>query len=178
MISIRSNSFETNSSSTHSICIPKNNVDLSKFKHVDFTIGEYGWEFEDVPAPSYLYTAILNYYRDDTERYKKLCELKYILDKHNIEYWFESTEKQRSYSDRTYEYTGNIDHCDFLGTFLEAVFHDEDLLLRYLYCGRVYTGNDNTYRRWGEEVPQEEKDCYLAYNKSEPDEYDYFYKGN
>ena len=39
---IRRGVFETNSSSTHAICIAKGDYNLSK--HIDFTIGEFGWE--------------------------------------------------------------------------------------------------------------------------------------
>lgn len=40
MKTIRSNVFETNSSSTHSIAIPKN---CSETNYISFHIGEFGW---------------------------------------------------------------------------------------------------------------------------------------
>ena len=57
---IRRGTFETNSSSTHAICITKSDVkkcDLSK--NVTFTHGEFGWEVEEYyglwEKASYLY---------------------------------------------------------------------------------------------------------------------------
>lgn len=45
---IRRSCFETNSSSTHAICIAKADVDKSSFpNHVTFTHGDFGWENEE-----------------------------------------------------------------------------------------------------------------------------------
>lgn len=41
MIKIRQNVFETNSSSTHSIAIPKE-CDISRLSHIVFGFGEFG----------------------------------------------------------------------------------------------------------------------------------------
>lgn len=57
MIQIRNGVFETNSSSTHSICISKKPVDADGC-HVDFHFGEFGWENDDADVADYLYTAI------------------------------------------------------------------------------------------------------------------------
>ena len=86
MIQIRSGVFETNSSSTHSICIPKKTKSTVNF--VDFEIGEFGWENESVDPASYLYTAILDAY-DYDEAQEKIAELTDILNAHNIAYKFE-----------------------------------------------------------------------------------------
>ena len=59
MIQIRSNVFETNSSSTHSICIQKKPVDAD-YSYIAFHAGEYGWEERIVNLGNYLYTAIIN----------------------------------------------------------------------------------------------------------------------
>lgn len=47
MIQIRKGVFETNSSSTHSICISKEKVNAKDVagKKVHFGLGDYGWEF-------------------------------------------------------------------------------------------------------------------------------------
>ena len=86
---IRKNVFETNSSSTHAICISKNN-DYKKRDYINFEIGEFGWEFDvygDVYSKaSYLITAILG--RDKDFADEKLSQLKEILDRNNIEYEF------------------------------------------------------------------------------------------
>ena len=42
---IRRGTFETNSSSTHAICIAKDDYELKD--HIDFHTGEYGWECKE-----------------------------------------------------------------------------------------------------------------------------------
>lgn len=41
---VRRGTFETNSSSTHAICITKSEYRHNSFSHIDFEIGEFGWE--------------------------------------------------------------------------------------------------------------------------------------
>ena len=48
---VRKNVFETNSSSTHSICVTKNNIVDEKQNHIEFTIGEFGWEIDEYCSP-------------------------------------------------------------------------------------------------------------------------------
>ena len=55
MKTIRSNVFETNSSSTHSIAIPKN-CEATNF--ISFHVGDFGWGWEEVDPADYFYTAI------------------------------------------------------------------------------------------------------------------------
>lgn len=67
MIKIRQNVFETNSSSTHAICICTNNPNVPT--KVDIKVGEFGWDRVDLTDPeeklSYLYTYLTywTYYR-------------------------------------------------------------------------------------------------------------------
>ena len=60
---IRLNVFETNSSSTHAICIAKDGYELKD--HIDFHTGEYDWKCEEYGdldnKASYLITAILSF---------------------------------------------------------------------------------------------------------------------
>lgn len=72
---IRRNCFETNSSSTHAICITKRKIDKDNLpSKVEFKHDEFGWEFEvyeDVlTKASYLYQAIcdLHYYENDKRK--------------------------------------------------------------------------------------------------------------
>ena len=58
MIKIRQNVFETNSSSTHSIAIPKE-CDTSRLSHIVFGFGKFGWEKDEVDPINYLYTGII-----------------------------------------------------------------------------------------------------------------------
>lgn len=190
MIQIRSNVFETNSSSTHSICIPKKTSSTVNF--VNFTVGYYGWENDTVyDTASYLYTAILHGYNYD-KAMEKLDKLTDILNRHNITYKFEKPKwEYDKYNGTRYLRWdfGYIDHVYETRELVEALLDDEDVLLRYLSAGVVYTGNDNqechpdgcnvadeymwVYEDdddWnGKEVPN-------PYHDEE--NFDYFYKGN
>ena len=61
MIKVRQGVFETNSSSTHSICIAQTTDYIIPDK-VSFSVGEFGWEVDKLSSlsekASYLYTAI------------------------------------------------------------------------------------------------------------------------
>ena len=182
MIQIRSNVFETNSSSTHSICIPKKVNKIDNF--IDFNIGEYGWENDCVEdTASYLYTAILSGYEYD-EAMDKVKELADILNRRDIAYRFDKPEWY-VYSDgyKGLE-NGYIDHAYETREFVESILNDEDMLLRYLSDGIVYTGNDNQDSQPdGCDIAD---DYYYDYDSNEyvpnpyhdEEKYDYFYKGN
>lgn len=180
---IRNSVFETNSSSTHSIAIPKKSVAIGK--SISFYIGEYGWENDCVDSASYLYTAILYTY-DIADAEDKINNLKRILDNHNISYQFEEPSyKTGSYG--TYLNYGYVDHGYELRDFIDTVLNDEDLLMRYLFGGLVYTGNDNQDDRpdgcnIAEEYVYVEDDNGDYVEQLNPyhdkENYDYFYKGN
>ena len=177
---IRSSVFETNSSSTHSIAISKKPVVIGKSIH--FSIGEFGWENDCADTADYLYTAIL----EQDNRDDLLNRLKKILDNYSIEYEFDEPiwNKSSIGEDVWLEY-GYIDHSYELGEFLEAILSNEDLLMRYLFGdSTVYIGNDNQdpcpsgcniadeeYYDWGSN-----KMVVNPYH--DPENYDYFYKGN
>lgn len=206
MIQIRSGVFETNSSSTHSICIQKKPVDAD-YKSIEFLLGEYGWETNKVNFADYLYTAIM---MDDRESVRKqnMAKLKSILDAHHISYTFEEPEFEY-FDGNTYLENGYIDHYEDIGSFVDTVLNDEDMLLRGLFgnYSSVYTGNDNScdnesmcnvaheYRYVREDNAKPDGDDFdslrdyysrLVYKKTgnwnnpyyDPDNFDYFYKGN
>lgn len=185
MIQIRNNVFETNSSSTHSICIPKKTNSI--VNQINFTIGEYGWENDTIyDTASYLYTAILCGYNYD-EAMEKIDKLTNILNRHNIAYKFEKPKwKYDRYNGTKYLSwdSGYLDHAYEARELVEALLDDENMLLRYLSNGVVYTSNDN------QDLDYEHCDvsypfiCDWKTNKrtSNPyhdeDKFDYFYKGN
>lgn len=126
---IRRGVFETNSSSTHAICIAKGDYNLSKY--IDFTIGEFGWEnneYDDLYSKaSYLITAILSFDKDKADDY--LRKLKDILENNNIEYnlpklkeasW-EYDGKIRSYYD--FDGYGYIDHSNETARTLLTMYY-------------------------------------------------------
>lgn len=139
MIQIRRGVFETNSSSTHSICIAKNAPD--KIPNVcRFGLGEYGWEYRQINGPEkadYLYTAIMC--QSDHENLKqRLFEIMSQLD---IKCEFEdATYDKHGWPENFY-----IDHDSETREFIEAVLHSPKRLVRYLFSDEsfVLTGNDN-----------------------------------
>ena len=179
---IRSSVFETNSSSTHSIAISKAPVTVGKY--ISFNIGEYGWENDCVDIGDYLYTAILYAYSfEDAE--EKVEHLKKVLNKYGVFYQFEEPEYRAYSNGEKYLDNGYIDHGEECAEFVEAVLNDEDMLMRCLFGNSmVYTGNDNQdnrpdgcnianeeYYDWGE-------DKMVVNPYHDPENYDYFYKGN
>ena len=181
MKQIRRNVFETNSSSTHSICISKAPVTVGDY--VLFGIGEYGWENDCVDIVDYLYTAIL----EQTDRDELLTKLKNILDNHNIKYKFKTPKYWTSSSGNKYLDDCGIDHAGETREFINAVLSDDDMLMRCLFGDScVYTGHDNQdCRPSGCNIADEIIWVYENGNYVEkpnpyhdPEHYDYFYKGN
>lgn len=189
---VRRGTFETNSSSTHAICITKSEYRHNSFSHIDFKIGEFGWENDEYDSlynkASYLITAILSF--DKYEADKNLQKLKDILDSNNIEYTlpklkvdsWEYEGKKRYY----YDIDGYIDHSGETKEFVEAVLSNSDRLFRFLFGDSfIITGNDNgdsyndrMYVNEGEE--ETSWGTYTNYGglKPEFDNYEVYEKGN
>lgn len=142
---IRSNVFETNSSSTHAICICTEEIPSKIPEKLYFGIGEHGWEFETLCTPedkaNYLYTAILELY--GKEGYKEKIEHLSFALKDICEVEFEEPIWW-SYSSLEYGY---IDHYDGLKEFVEDLFNNDTLLFEYLFSNKSFInkGNDNSY---------------------------------
>lgn len=176
MKQVRGNVFETNSSSTHSVCISKKPVSAIG-KSIRFYIEQYGWESGCADTANYLYTAILC--MDDHA--ELLEKLKATLDRYQITYRFEEPE----FYDSGWLKNGYIDHSDETRDFIDAVLADDDMLMRYLFGDSdVWTGNDNS--------SDYDNMCYAAYDtiwdndyknripnpNHDEANYDYFFKGN
>ena len=183
---IRRSCFETNSSSTHAICITKDGY--KKADYIEFHIGEFGWEFDtysDVYSrASYLITAIFNSDKDYAD--EKLQQLKDILDSNNIKYDIPEPKVDSWEYGAYYDIDGYIDHVEETREFVEAVLSDSDRLMRYLFGdSMIITGNDNDhdysdrmYVNEGEEVTK--WGTYTRYGglKPEFDNYEVYRKGN
>lgn len=142
MRKIRRNTFETNSSSTHAICIPRKGK--LKYNPVIFSIGEFGWEYDvyhdSNSKASYLYTAIYSCDADSTKR-DFILTIKNWLDEEEIKYTFNEVK----YSKYHHLIDGYIDHDENCVEFLKTIFSDKNIFLTYLFDERAYvsTGNDN-----------------------------------
>lgn len=153
---IRKGVFETNSSSTHAICIATDDV-LNFPKNVNFSFGDFGWEEERYmdrrTRANYLYTA-LAYIEDTNVLLGYLSFIKKTLKSHGIECDMDDFR----FCINTYDDDddidwylmpsgeGYIDHGSETREFVDAVCTNEDKLLNYLFSDRSYilTGNDNS----------------------------------
>lgn len=189
---IRRGTFETNSSSTHAICITKSEYRHNSFSHIDFEIGEFGWENDEYDSlynkASYLITAILSFDKDEAD--ENLQKLKDILDSNNIGYTLPELkvnsweyEGKKGYY---YDINGYIDHSGETKEFVEAVLSDSDRLFRFLFGDSfIITGNDNddSYNNRMYVNEGEEETSWGAYTnygglKPEFDNYEVYEKGN
>lgn len=139
--------FETNSSSTHSICIAKD-AELNIPKSLHFSFGEFGWECDTLSdmhtKASYLYTGMMaNGRKNDFDKIVSFLSGKQI----------EITSEEPIYKKYTYEGSdgeyidngGYVDHSDELTVFLDAICKDNEKLMRFLFSDLsfIITGNDN-----------------------------------
>lgn len=191
---IRRGVFETNSSSTHAICISKNN-NYEKCDHINFEPGDFGWEFEKYDdlysKASYLITAILD--RNIEYADEKLEQLKELLERNNIEYTFPNPEI-KSYEcgdngekEYYYDVDGYIDHIGGTEEFVNAVLSDDEIFMRYMFGDSfIVTGNDNDnepffdYMYEDDGIEHTDYGDYKRYGglKKEFDNYDIYEKWN
>ena len=188
---IRSCVFETNSSSTHSIAIPKKCEIPS---NISFYTGDFGWSFSEVDAVNYFYTAIYETSETEIEILEKIQKLKSILESHDIEYHFTrpSSHIWRSDYDGKEYFSlddGYIDHGYELKDFVDELLNDEDKLLRFFGGGLVFTGNDNQEscgfiernEEFIEEYDWSTHKCTKIKNEyymSNHEDYEWYFKGN
>lgn len=139
MIKIRRSVFETNSSSTHSICITKNNNAVSLPDKVVFAGRDFGWEqdihYDTESKAAYLYTAICQLGRYGALDKSKLIQfIADTLANNGIDYEFMPLDDECC-----------IDHVSELDEFVASVCHSARRLLRFLFSAEsfIVTGNDN-----------------------------------
>lgn len=175
MINIRHGLFETNSSSTHAICIAKKNDGLVIPQSLDFTLNDFGWEerfYYDVEdKASYFYTALYNSYDEDIKKnFENIKNHIYdVLGKAGCECWF---DKERPSKWGRWMESGYIDHQNEIDPLIHKLIKNDKMLFRFLFSpdSFVVTGNDNSY--WFDDW-EENFDGSEAAGKV-----DVFYKGN
>lgn len=133
MKQIRRAIFETNSSSLHTLVVPK--TISTDNKKIYFYFDSFGWEsWEGECGASYFYTAIYELYsEDEAERI-----MNNVIDVMN-RYGFECEVSSSKYDD----IYSTIDHAYELKPFIERLLSNEDELVAFITGGYVYTGNDN-----------------------------------
>lgn len=168
MKKVRRGMFETNSSSTHTIIITDQNCEPGAL--VDFQIGEFGWSHHILSTidekASYLYTLACECYNRDV--YQDLYE---ILVKYGVDCECSRPAVFKKYDGYEYLDNGYVDHCYEGRDFVDAIFHSERRLIRYLFSDEsfVITGNDNCDE---DEYEKMEKEANVPYDHEE------YYKGN
>lgn len=155
---IRHGVFETNSSSTHSICIAHGTIDPPNMegRFLEVHPGEFGWEVESHydfgTKASYLYTWCYNQNRDYSDSDVELVLKGDRLDKLNL-----LTEVLKEYtkcydvdyikSDDSFYPRGVIDHQSDEGSRCPALeaFESKESLVQFLFNPNsfVHTDNDN-----------------------------------
>ncbi len=175
MINIRRGTFETNSSSTHSICITKEdkNVKIPEKLRVNIRNYEFGWEYDKYLSTdekfAYLVMGIVSGWDDnfieDSKRLDKLLKMLKNIGVNSIH--IEGLDIVCYGDSGTYydPYDGYVDHASEMEEMVEVLLENEEMLKRYLFSNDsfILTGNDN-------------EDGYQTISVS----YDHntFYKGN
>lgn len=190
MIQIRNNVFETNSSSTHSLCISKKEP-INKPTHIEFYLDWFGWEEGAHNLADYIYTAIMVHDTQYKTEKPWLPRLRSFLIKNNITWYFDGLGDNCD----EWGYDFGIDHAYELLPSIYKLLDNQDMLARALFNNEsvVYTGNDND--------SDEDSMCFVAYRDewrydkdkndwvkidnpvynhpdADQDNFDYFYKGN
>lgn len=153
MKKIRKSVFETNSSSTHSICIAKCDEELTIPKSLHFEFGEFGWQYSTLQSinekASYLYTGFISEGRED-DAFLKIFE---VLRSKGIEVTAEKpiyemyiyTNHRGELVEVKLNQNGYIEDSGELNDFLNDICKDENKLMNYLFSDLsfIITGNDN-----------------------------------
>ena len=169
MIQVRRGVFETNSSSTHSIVICRQDTPQT-FDRVTFSIGEYGWGHELLATPderaSYFYTlACALLCRDVAD------EIWDMLGKYGIDCEFD-IRPVFSKGDWKYLENGYVDHCsdDDAPSFVAAMLRSAKRMIDFIFNPKsvVALSNDNSDNDPKYDLRPED------YGR----EYEFYYKGN
>lgn len=149
MKQIRVGVFETNSSSTHSICIATASEYSAKPK-ICFRYDKFGWERRTINSTdnkaAYLWTGITDCFYDDISKVEEMkSKIKDILESENIECEFAEYKISRYFDKDCCDNDGYVDHSESLVEFINEVMGDKSLLLSYLFSpdSFIITGNDN-----------------------------------
>ena len=146
MIQVRQGVFETNSSSTHVLCIAREKT--KPLDRIEFRLNNFGWGHDVYHDPSvkasYVYTAACAYYKKDMA--DRISEL---LSPYGIECIFIEHPIYDKYgieeNPHLYLKNGGIDHVDECEDILNKLLNDPALLIDFIFGDKSYleTGNDN-----------------------------------
>ena len=180
MIQIRQNVFETNSSSTHSICIAREIKTIPE--KIVFHPTYAGRAEREISAPDYLYAAMAAQGREYFEEGIEI--ISDFLDHHNVEYTFEPVEWVEDWD---YAKDCGVDHGGNARDFTDDVLNNESLLARFLFGDSiVYTGeyDDRSMTasegEWIYDDAQDENGNWITVKRKNPyyhpEKYTYYFK--
>lgn len=165
MIQIRKGTFETNSSSTHSLVMPQDKEVLFQVSRIDFGIGKFGLKKQKLNTldekASYLYTAILDCFGKNKYN-EHLDNLKQLLKTNNTEFTFQ----EPSWNDKDFLENGYIDHSENLGDFIKFLLSNFVNLYCYLLNDKsfIITCNDEMFDEYNKEILEEIDYKYISKN--------------
>lgn len=156
---IRNKAFETNSSSTHSICIEEENENAiedgfitNANQKLNVAEGQFGWEsdsFSSFPDKlDYLYM-YLNYTEGSPNRSEITANgeslVKWLVSEFNKRGLSIEIRKYEVNEDKWFDQEGYIDHQSIPNDELEEVIQSQKAILNFLFNCRcsVITDNDN-----------------------------------
>lgn len=159
---IRHKAFETNSSSTHSICVyegSESRIEAGFQRHTngeyEVEFGQFGWDHDTFYSFSskvdYLYM-YLNYTENDKlDRFEYIKNGKVFLtwltsefEKRNLTISFKCYDESEGRYDKTFYSTGYIDHQSYPMTSMEnEVLTSQKAILNFLFNEDCYIETDN-----------------------------------
>ena len=194
MIQIRDNVFETNSSSTHSLCISKEKFDPKNIpEYLNITADEdFGWRRDTYSTAeekaNYIYEVMC-----ECGMIAELKDFKSKIKKLGIKASYPRMKKDK-WDDIVIG--GYVDHAGEAAPFVHELLKDEDKLCRFLfdYKSVVYTGSDgeddgdascyvaeaaeNNGYTWGYDENGDWNETRHIHPMYDPEHYEYFFKGN
>ena len=163
---IRSNVFETNSSSVHTITI-SNNSPQRIDNYIFFDRGQYGWEWEiynsSQDKANYLYECMIDLFYHNNSLKEKCDRIREELALYKVGCDFAEVNEDNVY------YDGYVDHGNENKELVDYLLDNPDKLIDYLFNDTSYiaTGNDNVdsmYCTWENSKPTNNEIQFIKWN--------------
>ena len=162
---IRSNVFETNSSSVHTITI-SNTSPQGIDNYIFFDRGEYGWEWEiynsSQDKANYLYECMIDLFYHNNSLEEKCNRIREELASYKVDCDFAEVNGDNIFD-------GYVDHGSQNEELVNYLLDNPDKLIDYLFNDTSYiaTGNDNVdsmYCTWENSKPTNNEIQFIKWN--------------